>query len=77
MIADCLDGMISAIFSVPQFLLCLLHVPSELLSDGDVENLLQVTGCSAELQTPTCQTDCLSERYRSVTGQCNNRSELV
>ncbi|XP_069018977.1 eosinophil peroxidase [Embiotoca jacksoni] len=47
--------------------------PYELLSEGDVENLLQVTGCSAELQTPTCQTDCLSERYRSVTGECNNR----
>ncbi|XP_030586995.1 eosinophil peroxidase [Archocentrus centrarchus] len=45
----------------------------ELLSEDDVENLLQVTGCSAELQTPSCQTDCLSERYRSITGECNNR----
>uniref|UniRef100_A0A4W6DYY4 Eosinophil peroxidase n=1 Tax=Lates calcarifer TaxID=8187 RepID=A0A4W6DYY4_LATCA len=44
-----------------------------LLSEGDVENLLQVTGCSAELQRPICQTDCLSERYRSITGECNNR----
>lgn len=41
-----------------------------------MENLLQVTGCSAELQSPSCQTDCLSERYRSITGECNNRSEL-
>ncbi|XP_061577700.1 LOW QUALITY PROTEIN: thyroid peroxidase [Cololabis saira] len=47
--------------------------PYELLSDADVQNLLQVSGCSAELQTPTCQTDCLSERYRSITGECNNR----
>ncbi|GLD58790.1 eosinophil peroxidase-like isoform X2 [Lates japonicus] len=47
--------------------------PHELLSEGDVENLLQVTGCSAELQRPICQTDCLSERYRSITGECNNR----
>ncbi|XP_041852657.1 eosinophil peroxidase [Melanotaenia boesemani] len=47
--------------------------PYELLSDRDVENLLQVTGCSAELQTLSCQTDCLSERYRSITGECNNR----
>ncbi|XP_047451990.1 thyroid peroxidase [Mugil cephalus] len=47
--------------------------PYELLSKGDVENLLQVTGCSAVLQTPSCQTDCLSERYRSITGECNNR----
>ncbi|XP_070686264.1 eosinophil peroxidase [Pempheris klunzingeri] len=47
--------------------------PHELLSEADVENLLQVTGCSAELQTPSCESDCLSERYRSITGECNNR----
>uniref|UniRef100_A0A3Q3IQU6 Eosinophil peroxidase n=1 Tax=Monopterus albus TaxID=43700 RepID=A0A3Q3IQU6_MONAL len=47
--------------------------PHELLSEGDVENLLQVTGCSAELQKPSCQSDCLSHRYRSITGECNNR----
>ncbi|XP_028286259.1 eosinophil peroxidase [Parambassis ranga] len=47
--------------------------PYELLSEGDRENLLHVTGCSAELQTPSCQADCLSERYRSITGECNNR----
>ncbi|XP_031713358.1 eosinophil peroxidase [Anarrhichthys ocellatus] len=45
----------------------------ELLSERDMENLLQVTGCSAELQRPSCDTDCLSERYRSITGECNNR----
>lgn len=49
----------------------------ELLSEKDAENLLQVTGCSAELQNPSCQSDCLSERYRSITGECNNRSELT
>ncbi|XP_073327904.1 eosinophil peroxidase [Pagrus major] len=47
--------------------------PNELLSEGDIENLLQVTGCSAELQRPSCDSDCLSERYRSITGECNNR----
>ncbi|KAM9854787.1 eosinophil peroxidase [Aulostomus maculatus] len=47
--------------------------PHELLSEDDVENLLQVTGCSAELQRPSCPTDCLSRRYRSITGECNNR----
>uniref|UniRef100_A0A3Q3IQR1 Uncharacterized protein n=1 Tax=Monopterus albus TaxID=43700 RepID=A0A3Q3IQR1_MONAL len=52
------------------FLLCF---SKELLSEGDVENLLQVTGCSAELQKPSCQSDCLSHRYRSITGECNNR----
>ncbi|KAK2842367.1 hypothetical protein Q5P01_012567 [Channa striata] len=47
--------------------------PHELLSDEDLEKLLQVTGCSAELQKPACPRDCLSERYRSITGECNNR----
>ncbi|KAK5867277.1 hypothetical protein PBY51_011784 [Eleginops maclovinus] len=47
--------------------------PKELLSDGDMEELLQVTGCSTELQRPGCDSDCLSERYRSITGECNNR----
>ncbi|CAL8356561.1 unnamed protein product [Lota lota] len=46
---------------------------SELLSDGDVEKLLQGTGCSSELKSMRCDTDCLSERYRSITGECNNR----
>lgn len=41
---------------------------------GDAESLLQVTGCSAELQRPRCDSGCLSERYRSITGKCNNRS---
>uniref|UniRef100_A0A665UHI8 Eosinophil peroxidase n=1 Tax=Echeneis naucrates TaxID=173247 RepID=A0A665UHI8_ECHNA len=45
------------------------------VDEGDMENLLQVTGCSAELQRPSCQTDCLSERYRSITGECNNRTQ--
>lgn len=57
--------------------LSFLYVPKELLSEGDVENLLQVTGCSTELQRPSCDSDCLSERYRSITGECNNRSVLT
>uniref|UniRef100_A0A3Q3LBT3 Eosinophil peroxidase n=1 Tax=Mastacembelus armatus TaxID=205130 RepID=A0A3Q3LBT3_9TELE len=45
------------------------------VDEGDVGNLLQVTGCSAELRKPICQSDCLSNRYRSITGECNNRSD--
>uniref|UniRef100_A0A8C4F6R8 Eosinophil peroxidase n=1 Tax=Dicentrarchus labrax TaxID=13489 RepID=A0A8C4F6R8_DICLA len=51
----------------------MVYTHTMLLSERDVENLLQVTGCSAELQRPSCDSDCLSERYRSVTGECNNR----
>ncbi|XP_035252326.1 eosinophil peroxidase [Anguilla anguilla] len=46
---------------------------TELLSVEDVETLLQASGCSAELRPPVCATDCLSQRYRTITGECNNR----
>uniref|UniRef100_A0A3B3Z7T5 Uncharacterized protein n=1 Tax=Periophthalmus magnuspinnatus TaxID=409849 RepID=A0A3B3Z7T5_9GOBI len=36
-------------------------------------NLLHMTGCSSELQRPKCPSDCVSERYRTITGDCNNR----
>ncbi|XP_030646353.1 eosinophil peroxidase [Chanos chanos] len=46
---------------------------TELFSVEDMENLLQSTGCSSETQTPVCQSDCLSQRYRTISGHCNNR----
>ncbi|XDV53494.1 hypothetical protein PO909_021977 [Leuciscus waleckii] len=46
---------------------------TELLSAEDMETILQVTGCSAETQRPVCKSDCLSRRYRTITGHCNNR----
>ncbi|KAJ8402961.1 hypothetical protein AAFF_G00362750 [Aldrovandia affinis] len=46
---------------------------TELLNVEDMETLLQATGCSTELRPPVCETDCLSERYRTITGECTNR----
>ncbi len=46
---------------------------SELLSAEDMETILQVTGCSSETLRPVCKSDCLSKRYRTITGHCNNR----
>ncbi|TSK13447.1 Eosinophil peroxidase [Bagarius yarrelli] len=46
---------------------------TELLSRDDVEILLAATGCSAEIKRPVCKGDCLSKRYRTITGHCNNR----
>ncbi|KAM9495180.1 eosinophil peroxidase [Clarias gariepinus] len=48
---------------------------TELLSMDDVETLLEATGCSAEIKRPACKEDCLSERYRTITGHCNNRQK--
>ncbi|XP_026057745.1 eosinophil peroxidase [Carassius auratus] len=47
--------------------------PTELLSAEDMETILQVTGCSSETLSPVCKSDCLSKRYRTITGHCNNR----
>ncbi|KAI7790631.1 putative eosinophil peroxidase-like [Triplophysa rosa] len=46
---------------------------NELLSAEDTEIIQQVTGCSSETIRPVCTSDCLSKRYRTVTGHCNNR----
>uniref|UniRef100_A0A3P8VGQ2 Eosinophil peroxidase n=1 Tax=Cynoglossus semilaevis TaxID=244447 RepID=A0A3P8VGQ2_CYNSE len=70
--AELLDNTVE-VSQHERLLLLLLLFPVELLSETDVENLLHVTGCSAETQRPSCQSGCLSERYRSITGECNNR----
>ncbi|XP_036390591.1 eosinophil peroxidase [Megalops cyprinoides] len=46
---------------------------TELLTAEDMESLLQASGCSSELLLPLCGTGCLSERYRTINGECNNR----
>ncbi|XP_069037673.1 eosinophil peroxidase [Lepisosteus oculatus] len=50
----------------------LTHI-SEMLSTQDMETVAEATGCLSELQPLQCETDCLSDRYRSITGECNNR----
>lgn len=54
---------------ISAYVVCIL----ELLSAEDMETILQVTGCSTETQRPMCKSDCLSKRYRTITGHCNNR----
>ncbi|XP_060891530.1 eosinophil peroxidase isoform X1 [Labrus mixtus] len=71
--AELLDNTVELIREMVYTHTMTIPSPHELLSEGDVENLLQATGCSTELQRPSCDTDCLSNRYRSLTGECNNR----
>ncbi|XP_056273234.1 eosinophil peroxidase isoform X1 [Pseudoliparis swirei] len=73
MAAELLDNTVELIREMVYTHTMVQPDPRELLSEGDMETLLQVTGCSAELQRPSCATGCLSERYRSITGECNNR----
>uniref|UniRef100_A0A673MS14 Eosinophil peroxidase n=1 Tax=Sinocyclocheilus rhinocerous TaxID=307959 RepID=A0A673MS14_9TELE len=39
----------------------------------DNTTILQVTGCSSETLRPVCKSDCLSKRYSTISGHCNNR----
>nr|XP_061812911.1 eosinophil peroxidase-like [Nerophis lumbriciformis] len=45
----------------------------ELLSEADVEHLLQASGCLAQVHAVGCPTGCVAERYRTITAHCNNK----
>ncbi|MBN3294947.1 PERT peroxidase, partial [Amia calva] len=44
-----------------------------LLSREDLAVIAVGTGCESELRPLRCDMGCLSERYRTITGECNNR----
>ncbi|XP_066559025.1 eosinophil peroxidase [Amia ocellicauda] len=46
---------------------------TELLSREDLAVIAVGTGCESELRPLRCDMGCLSERYRTITGECNNR----
>ncbi|KAJ6652219.1 hypothetical protein lerEdw1_012985 [Lerista edwardsae] len=43
------------------------------LSGHDLSILAKVTGCAAQLRPITCSDTCLTDKYRSIDGTCNNR----
>uniref|UniRef100_A0A4W3J1T9 Eosinophil peroxidase n=1 Tax=Callorhinchus milii TaxID=7868 RepID=A0A4W3J1T9_CALMI len=50
-----------------------LSTRTELLGAQELQTLAQATGCTAQLQMVSCSSSCLMNKYRSVTGVCNNR----
>ncbi|XP_053252519.1 myeloperoxidase-like isoform X2 [Podarcis raffonei] len=46
---------------------------SGVLSGHDLSTLAEVTGCAAQLRPIKCSDTCLTEKYRSIDGTCNNR----
>ncbi|XP_067849684.1 eosinophil peroxidase-like [Heptranchias perlo] len=46
---------------------------TDLLSTLDLQTLAEATGCTTQLRSVTCSNSCLLNKYRTVTGICNNR----
>ncbi|XP_059832356.1 eosinophil peroxidase-like [Hypanus sabinus] len=46
---------------------------SDLLSTLDLQTLAKITGCTTQLQMVTCSSSCLLDKYRTISGICNNR----
>ncbi|XP_055505548.1 eosinophil peroxidase-like isoform X1 [Leucoraja erinacea] len=46
---------------------------TDLLSALDLQTLARVTGCTTQLQVIPCSSSCLLDKYRTISGICNNR----
>ncbi|XP_043561977.1 eosinophil peroxidase-like [Chiloscyllium plagiosum] len=46
---------------------------TDLLSKLDLQVLAEATGCTSQLRSVTCSNSCLLNKYRTITGICNNR----
>ncbi|XP_078404682.1 eosinophil peroxidase-like [Cetorhinus maximus] len=46
---------------------------TDLLTEGDLGTILRITGCSATSLPTVCEDNCWSNRYRTITSNCNNR----
>ncbi|XP_072445622.1 eosinophil peroxidase-like isoform X1 [Chiloscyllium punctatum] len=46
---------------------------TDLLTQADVDIILRNTGCSASFLPIECEDNCWSNRYRTITSNCNNR----
>lgn len=51
-------------------------VSPDALSEELLSVLARVTGCLAHAPPPQCPRTCLADRYRLITGACNNRYRL-
>ncbi|XP_069778522.1 myeloperoxidase-like [Narcine bancroftii] len=49
---------------------------TDLLSTLDLQVLAKVSGCTTQLQVITCSSSCLSDKYRTISGICNNRQHI-
>ncbi|XP_043942725.1 thyroid peroxidase [Protopterus annectens] len=43
------------------------------LSSDDLSMIARISGCLPYMQPPSCPVNCLANKYRQITGACNNR----
>ncbi|MGH0169230.1 UNVERIFIED_CONTAM: hypothetical protein FKN15_056178 [Acipenser sinensis] len=46
---------------------------TDLLSTDELKMIADMSGCLSHLQPPICPKHCLANKYRTITGACNNR----
>ena len=48
-------------------------LPSDALSEGLLTAIANLSGCLPHMLPPRCPDTCLANKYRLITGACNNR----
>ncbi|XP_038663574.1 eosinophil peroxidase-like [Scyliorhinus canicula] len=48
---------------------------TDLVSRQDLKALAKATGCATQMRPVTCSNSCLLNKYRNITGICNNRQK--
>ncbi|XP_077165967.1 thyroid peroxidase [Paroedura picta] len=48
-------------------------LPSDLLSTDVLSKIANITGCLPYILPPKCPPNCMTHKYRHITGVCNNR----
>ncbi|XP_041089369.1 eosinophil peroxidase [Polyodon spathula] len=46
---------------------------TDILTPEDLSVIARVTGCEARITVPSCNTNALVDKYRTITGVCNNK----
>ncbi|XP_032372157.1 eosinophil peroxidase-like [Etheostoma spectabile] len=46
---------------------------TDLISDGDLKVIADLTGCSAQIRLPSCRTTPNLDRFRTGSSNCNNK----
>ncbi|KAB0347655.1 hypothetical protein FD754_012512, partial [Muntiacus muntjak] len=49
------------------------QLPTDALSEGLLSAIANLSGCLPHMLPPRCPDTCLANKYRLITGACNNR----
>nr|XP_005992326.1 PREDICTED: myeloperoxidase-like [Latimeria chalumnae] len=71
--AEYMDMTLNLIFSKVHRIHKRSFNATDLLSPSDLEVIARITGCAAQTLPTKCSNDCWADRYRKITGVCNNK----